>query len=88
MADEKRLLGSDSGGNVKIENHTNGSPTKRKMLVMAIAVLYFIVGFFVLVVLLGEFIGSNYAGFVALAYLVAGWYFLVRKRTLLRFARR
>ncbi|MCL5009591.1 MAG: hypothetical protein M1433_01240 [Candidatus Parvarchaeota archaeon] len=62
--------------------------TKRKALILAITVLYFIVGFFTLIVLLGRVIGANYAGLAALAYLVTGWYFLIKKRTLLRLVKR
>lgn len=68
---------------------SDGKPSaNKKVLVMTIAVLYFVVGFFLLVLLSGSFIGANYAGLAGLAYLAVGWYFLVKKRALLNLARR
>ncbi len=52
---------------------------------LTITVLYFIVFFFLPVIYLGKLIGANYAGLTGIAYLGIGWYFLVKRRTLLRY---
>ncbi len=54
--------------------------TKRqKTVLLTAAVSYFVVGFVLIVILTGYIVGANYAGILALAYLLLGWYFLVKK---------
>lgn len=57
---------------------------KKKALLLSITVIYFIVGFFLLVVFLGYAIGANYSGLLGLAYLGVGWYILIKKNGLFR----
>lgn len=64
MADKKTTIQGVSDGNIKTESSTKGNLIWRKVLVMTITVLYFIAGFFTLVILLGRSIGSNYAGWI------------------------
>ncbi len=58
-------------------------PTSRqKTLLLSIVVLYFVVGFFSIVLFLGYVVGANDAGILALVYLGAGWYFLIKRNWL------
>ncbi|MCL4400431.1 hypothetical protein M1316_00425, partial [Candidatus Parvarchaeota archaeon] len=54
-----------------------------KSLLLSIVILYFVVGFFSIVLFLGYAIGANAAGIIALAYLGVGWYFLIKRNLLL-----
>ncbi len=65
------------------DNSARKSSTKKKVVVMTITALYFVFGFFALVILLGRVINPNYAGLIGLVYLALGWYFLVKRRTLI-----
>ena len=51
---------------------------KQKTILLSITVLYFVVGFFLIVLLMGPVVGYNAAGLLALAYLGLGWYFLIK----------
>lgn len=55
---------------------------RKKSLVFILLLMYFVVGFFLLVIFLGEYLGANVGGIVSLLYLVAGWYFLVKRNGL------
>ena len=60
---------------------------RKKVLLLTIAVAYFVIGFFSLVVFLGYAVGANEAGIISLLYLVAGWYVLIRKDGIFRLMR-
>lgn len=59
----------------------------KKILLLTIAVAYFVIGFFSLVIFLGDAIGANEAGIISLLYLVAGWYVLIKKNGIFRLMR-
>jgi hypothetical protein len=56
----------------------------KKALLLSVTVVYFVVGFFLIVFLLGYIIGANYSGLLSLLYLGAGWYILIKKNGLFR----
>ncbi len=57
--------------------------TKRqKTILLSATVLYFVVGFFLIVLFIGSVVGYNAAGLLALAYLGLGWYFLIKQNGL------
>ena len=57
--------------------------TKRqKIILLSATVLYFVVGFFLIVLFMGYVVGYNAAGLLALAYLGVGWYFLIKRNGL------
>ncbi|MCL5016915.1 MAG: hypothetical protein M1441_02105 [Candidatus Parvarchaeota archaeon] len=57
---------------------------RKKALLLSVTVVYFVVGFFLIVFLLGYIIGANYSGLLGLLYLGAGWYILIKKNGLFR----
>lgn len=58
---------------------TEKPTSHQKSILLLIAVLYFVVGFFLIVLFLGYIVGANTAGLIALAYLGIGWYFLIKR---------
>ena len=54
----------------------------RKFMLISATVLYFVVGFFVVLITVGYVLGSNDAGLLALIYIGLGWYFLIKRNGL------
>jgi cell division septal protein FtsQ len=55
---------------------------QRKIVLFSIVILYFVVGFFLIILLTGPVLGANLAGILALVYLGLGWYFLIKRNGL------
>ncbi|MCL4399159.1 hypothetical protein M1293_01435 [Candidatus Parvarchaeota archaeon] len=55
---------------------------RKKFLLLGIVIAYFFIGFFLILFFAGRLIGANAAGILALAYIGAGWYLLIRKNGL------
>lgn len=56
----------------------------RKMEVISAVLLYFLVGFMLVVILLSRYIGPGSAGVVGILYLAVGWLVLYRWKVLFR----
>ena len=53
--------------------------SKRKRVAMlSMILLYFVVGFLLILILLSKYIGGGDAGLVGILYLAAGWFFLYK----------
>lgn len=54
----------------------------KKIVLMTVVVVYFVVGFVAVVIFLGRVVGANTGGVIAILYLVAGWYFMIKRNGL------
>ncbi|MCW1301893.1 MAG: hypothetical protein OH316_02045, partial [Candidatus Parvarchaeota archaeon] len=55
-----------------------GLSRDKKIGVMVIVLLYFLVGFMLIVILLSKYLGPGDAGLIGILYLAAGWLVLYR----------
>ncbi len=56
----------------------------KKVLILSVILLYFVVGFTIIIVFLSKYIGGGDAGLVGILYLAAGWFFLYKKNGLFK----
>ncbi|MCL4398309.1 MAG: hypothetical protein M1322_01200 [Candidatus Parvarchaeota archaeon] len=56
----------------------------KKIAVMSIVLLYFLVGFVLILVFLTRYFGPDGASFIGIVYLAAGWLFLYRWKGLFK----
>ena len=56
----------------------------KKVLILSVILLYFVVGFTIIIVFLSNYIGGGDAGLVGILYLAAGWFFLYKKNGLFK----
>ncbi|MGC8698960.1 MAG: hypothetical protein ACP5RE_02120 [Candidatus Acidifodinimicrobium sp.] len=60
---------------------------EKKFLVLFLILLYFVVGFTLIIVSLSKYIGGGDAGLVGILYLAAGWFFLYKRNGLFKIMR-
>ncbi len=56
----------------------------KRIIFFSVVLLYFMVGFILILVFLTRYFGPNGASFIGIAYLAAGWLFLYRWKGLFK----